>query len=271
MTLRSAILVRPFTWTYLTSPSYSFGKNLVNASVVSYMWLSASKTGKSTTPFDMATSTAAITAGPGDARRRFSTSTSILYPGPDPATTRRPGVRGRGIGPEHRREEEAPMATYVLVHGGGHGGWCYQRVARLLRAEGHEVLTPTLTGLGERAHLLDEHVDLERHVTDVAAVLRFEDLRDVILVGHSYGGMVITGAADREADRVGRLVYLDAATPTNGQSLVDVAGPVINAVRPMGEVVDGIELVLLPGPDAGLLYGVTDPSDLTWMAERLSG
>ncbi len=162
------------------------------------------------------------------------------------------------------------MATYVLVHGGGHGGWCYQRVARLLRAEGHEVLTPTLTGLGERAHLLDERVDLQRHITDVAAVLRFEDLRDVILVGHSYGGMVITGVADRVPERVGRLVYLDAATPRNGQSLVDVAGPVINAVRPMGETVDGMELVLLPAPDAGLLYGVNDPADLAWMAERLT-
>ncbi|HUE09086.1 MAG TPA: alpha/beta hydrolase [Acidimicrobiales bacterium] len=162
------------------------------------------------------------------------------------------------------------MATYVLVHGGGHGGWCYQRVARLLRAEGHEVHTPTLTGLGERAHLLDEQVDLQRHVTDVAALLHFEDLLDVILVGHSYGGMVITGAADRKPERVGRLVYLDAATPVNGQSLEDVAGPVINAVRPMGQVVDGIELVLWPGPDAGLLYGVTDPEDLAWMAERLT-
>jgi pimeloyl-ACP methyl ester carboxylesterase len=162
------------------------------------------------------------------------------------------------------------MATYVLVHGGGHGGWCYQRVARILRAEGHEVHTPTLTGLGDRSHLLDDRVDLERHVEDVAALLHFEDLRDVILVGHSYGGMVITGAADRAADRVGRLVYLDAATPVQGQSLVDVAGPVINAVRPMGETVDGIELVLLPAPDAALLYGVTDPADLAWMAERLT-
>ncbi len=162
------------------------------------------------------------------------------------------------------------MATYVLVHGGGHGGWCYQRVARILRTEGHDVYTPTLTGLGERAHLLDDRVDLDRHVADVAAVLRFEDLHDVTLVGHSYGGMVITGAADREPDRVGRLVYLDAATPVHGQSLVDVAGPVINAVRPMGEVVDGIELVLLPGPEAGMLYGVTDPSDLAWMADRLT-
>ena len=163
------------------------------------------------------------------------------------------------------------MATYVLVHGGGHGGWCYQRVARILRAAGHEVYTPTLTGLGERAHLLDHRVDLNRHIDDVVAVLHFEDLRDVILVGHSYGGMVITGIADRAADRVGKLVYLDAANPVNGQSLVDVSGPIIEAVRPMGTVVDGMELVLLPGPDAGLLYGVTDPADLAWMADRLTG
>ena len=163
------------------------------------------------------------------------------------------------------------MATYVLVHGGGHGGWCYQRVARLLRAEGHEVYTPTLTGVGERAHLLDDRVDLHRHIEDVAAVLDFEDLEDVVLVGHSYGGMVITGAADRVAGRVARLVFLDAANPVNGQSLVDVSGPIIEAVRPMGRVVDGIELVLLPGPDAGLLYGVTDPGDLAWMAQRLTG
>jgi pimeloyl-ACP methyl ester carboxylesterase len=144
-------------------------------------------------------------------------------------------------------------------------------VARILRAEGHEVYAPTLTGLGERAHLLDDRVDLNRHIEDVVAVLRFEDLRDVILVGHSYGGMVITGIADRAADRVGKLVYLDAANPVNGQSLVDVSGPFIEAVRPMGTVVDGIELVLLPGPEAGLLYGVSDPADLAWMADRLTG
>jgi pimeloyl-ACP methyl ester carboxylesterase len=163
------------------------------------------------------------------------------------------------------------MATYVLVHGGGHGGWCYQRVARLLRGAGHEVYTPTLTGLGERAHLLNETVDLNLHIHDIAAVLEFDDLRDVVLVGHSYGGMVITGVADREADRVGRLVYLDAATPINGQSLVDVAGPIIEAVRPSGETVNGVELVLLPSPEAGMFYGVNDPADLAWMAQRLTG
>lgn len=114
------------------------------------------------------------------------------------------------------------MATFVLVHGGGHGGWCYQRVARLLRRAGHEVAAPTLTGLGERSHIL------------------------------------------------GKLVYLDAANPANGQSLVDVAGPVIEMTRPAGKVVDGVELVLLPSPDAGAFYGVTDPEDLAWMADRLT-
>jgi pimeloyl-ACP methyl ester carboxylesterase len=163
------------------------------------------------------------------------------------------------------------MATYVLVHGGGHGGWCYQRVARILRSAGHEVHTPTMTGLGERSHLLGPEVDLDMHIRDIIAVLQYEDLRNVILVGHSYGGMVVTGVADHAAERVGRLVYLDAATPVNNQSLLDVAGPIIEAVRPQGRVVDGVELVLLPTPDAGRLYGVTDPDDLAWMAERLTG
>jgi pimeloyl-ACP methyl ester carboxylesterase len=163
------------------------------------------------------------------------------------------------------------MATYVLVHGGGHGGWCYQRVARRLRDAGHDVYTPTLTGLGERSHLLHPDIDLDTHITDVVNVLRFEGLTDVLLVGHSYGGMVITGAADRAADRVAALVYLDAANPRNGESLVDVAGPMINMTRPLGAVVDDTELVLLPTPDAGRFYGVADDDDVAWMADKLTG
>jgi pimeloyl-ACP methyl ester carboxylesterase len=163
------------------------------------------------------------------------------------------------------------MATYVLVHGGGHGGWCYQRVSRRLRQAGHEVYAPTLTGLGERSHLVGPSVDLNLHVQDVVAVMHYEDLEDVILVGHSYGGMVITGVADQAPGRVGKLVYLDAANPKNGESLVDVAGPIIEMTRPAGQVVNGVELVLLPSPDGGTLYGVTDPGDLAWMASRLTG
>jgi pimeloyl-ACP methyl ester carboxylesterase len=163
------------------------------------------------------------------------------------------------------------VATYVLVHGGGHGGWCYQKVKRILEADGHEVFAPSMTGLAERSHLLSPAVDLDMHITDIVQVLHAWDLRDVVLVGHSYGGMVITGVADRATERIGKLVYLDAANPTNGQSLVDVAGPIIEAVRPMGVTVDGVELVLLPAPEAGLFYGVTDPDDLAWMADRLTG
>ena len=161
-------------------------------------------------------------------------------------------------------------ATYVLVHGGGHGGWCYQKVARRLRTMGHEVHTPTMTGLGERAHLMAPDIDLDLQIEDIVALLRFEGLREVILVGHSYGGMVITGVADRAADRVGHVVYLDAANPEDGQSLEDVAGPMMSLARQAGRTVDGIELVLWPFPGAGQFYGVTDPDDLAWMDDKLT-
>lgn len=161
------------------------------------------------------------------------------------------------------------MATYVLVHGGGHGGWCYQKVARLLRAEGHEVVCPTLTGLGERVHLLNPDVDLDTHITDVVNTLHYEDLRNVILAGHSYGGMVITGVADRALDRVGHLVYLDAALPRNGESLADVAPEMMAAAHEGARVIDGVELVVFPGEDPLNNFGVTDPDDIAWMSTRL--
>jgi pimeloyl-ACP methyl ester carboxylesterase len=161
------------------------------------------------------------------------------------------------------------MATYVLVHGGAHGGWCYRKVAPLLRRAGHEVSVPTLTGLGERSHLASPNVDLDMHIRDICAVLYYEDLRDVILVGHSYGGMVITGVADRASDRIGKLVYLDAANPVNGQSLVDITGTMIEGLRPAGKVVNGVELVLFPGTEPLPHYGVTDPDDIAWMEQRL--
>ena len=117
------------------------------------------------------------------------------------------------------------MATFVLVHGGFHGGWCYSRVAGLLRALGHDVFTPTLSGVGERAHLAAQAINLETHVEDVAALFRTEDLTDVILCGHSYGGVVITGVAGQVGERIRTLFYLDASIPDDGQSLFDVIGP----------------------------------------------
>ncbi|MBK6737894.1 MAG: alpha/beta hydrolase [Haliea sp.] len=162
------------------------------------------------------------------------------------------------------------MSTYVLVHGGGHGGWCYQRVARIMRAKGHDVYTPTLTGLGEREHLVSKAVDLDMHITDITKVLQFEGLHDVILVGHSYGGMVITGVADRATDRIGHLVFLDAANPENGQSLADLAGEIITMTRNDGRMVDGIEMVLYPGTDPMNYFGVTDAEQLEWMKPKLT-
>jgi pimeloyl-ACP methyl ester carboxylesterase len=112
--------------------------------------------------------------------------------------------------------------TFVLVHGAWSGGWCYHKVADRLRARGHRVFTPTLTGQGERAHLGGGAVNLSLHVTDILNVFRYEDLRDVVLAGHSYGGMVITAVGDRIAERIRALVYLDAFLPDDGQSLFDI-------------------------------------------------
>jgi pimeloyl-ACP methyl ester carboxylesterase len=114
------------------------------------------------------------------------------------------------------------MATFVIVHGAWSGAHAWRWIRPLLRAAGHEVVTPSLTGLGERAHLATAATDLDTHITDVAAVLHFEDLHDVVLVGHSYGGMVITGVADRAPERIGHLVYLDADVPREGESDLDL-------------------------------------------------
>jgi pimeloyl-ACP methyl ester carboxylesterase len=115
------------------------------------------------------------------------------------------------------------MTTYVLVHGAWHGGWKWRFVAPMLRHAGHEVFTPTLTGLGERAHLARPGIGLDLHVQDVVALMEMEDLRDVVLLGHSYGGMVVTGVAERAPERIRRLVYLDAFVPENGKCLLDYA------------------------------------------------
>lgn len=161
------------------------------------------------------------------------------------------------------------MAIFVLVHGGGHGGWCYQKVSALLRCAGHDVYTPTLTGLGERKHLLSADTNLSTHITDIVHTLVYEDLRDVILVGHSYGGMVITGVADRAAARIRELVYLDAAHPHDGQSLVDTAPEAMAFARSSSQTVNGIELVMWPNDDMVAAMGVSDPEDEAVLRARM--
>ena len=160
------------------------------------------------------------------------------------------------------------MASFVLVHGGGHGGWCWKPVAERLRAQGHVVHAPTLSGLGDRRHLLTAQTGLRTHVEDIAALLFHEDLRYVVLVGHSYGGMVITGAADRMPDRIKRLVYLDAAIPVDGERLVD-SSPGLAAFDD-SRLVEGVRLGLWPENAIGSLYGIGDPALADWALARLS-
>ena len=122
------------------------------------------------------------------------------------------------------------MATIVLIHGGTSGGWAWKPIASKLRDEGHEVYTPTLTGLGERVHLLNREIGLDTHITDIVNVLFFEDLHDVILAGHSVAGMIITGVADQVPERISRLIFLDAFLPENEESIMDLLIPELRKV-----------------------------------------
>lgn len=117
------------------------------------------------------------------------------------------------------------MATFVIIHGAWAGGYEFHTVASLLRQAGHEVYTPTLTGLSERVHLAHPNIDLDTHIQDILAVLEYEDLRHVILVGYSYGGMIASGVAERIPERLGHVVYVDAFLPTNDQSVAEIVGP----------------------------------------------
>jgi pimeloyl-ACP methyl ester carboxylesterase len=158
------------------------------------------------------------------------------------------------------------MATFVLVHGTGHGGWCWQKVAPLLRARGSDVYTPTLTGVGDRSHLLVCGVDLATHITDVASLLFYEDISDVVLVGHSYAGMVITGVAANVPERLKVLVYLDAYVPDDGQSELDLWPEDMRAaIQADAESSRGLR----PPPSAAFL-GITDPEMAEWVTARVT-
>ena len=160
------------------------------------------------------------------------------------------------------------MSTFVLVHGAWHGGWVWQRVARELRTAGHDVHTPTLTGVSDRAHLLTPATGLATHVQDVAAHLAAYDLTDVVLVGHSYAGQVVTGVADRVPERLRTRVYLDAFVGADGDAAIDL----------LPATVAGHYRESVAGPGFGWLIpvrsltvlGVTGEADLAWLGPRLT-
>jgi len=152
--------------------------------------------------------------------------------------------------------------TFLVCHGAWSGGWSWKKMFPLMQAAGHRLLVPTYTGLGDREHLANPAIDLETHIQDVLSVIKFEDLSDIVLLGHSYGGMVATGVADRARDRVAQLIYLDAFVPRNGQSLLDLNEP----ARPTMEALtkSGDTWRVPPNPTSA----DTPEADLEWLAKR---
>src|SRR6201991_4816499 len=154
--------------------------------------------------------------------------------------------------------------TFVLVHGAWHGGWCWRRVADLLEKQGHKVFAPALTGVGESSHLLSKDINLDTHITGIVNVFKWEDLKDVCLVVHSYGGYPGSGALEQIGDRVSSIVWLDAFKPENGQRAFDTASPVAR---------DGIEAAVAHGEPgrpapAAHLFGVNE-ADRAWVESKL--
>ncbi len=154
--------------------------------------------------------------------------------------------------------------TFVLLHGAWHGGWCYSRVARLLRSKGYDVFTPTLTGLGERFHLASPAINASTHVRDVLNVIAFEGLDDIVLVGHSYGGQIITAVADAVPDKIRSLVYLDAFVGEDGKSLFDMNGP--SATAAYVDIAQSNGGGTLP-PLSSAVFGVNS-ADQAWVDQR---
>src|SRR5438045_6154007 len=154
------------------------------------------------------------------------------------------------------------MATSFLVcHGAGSSGWAWKKMHPLISAAGHRLVTPTYTGVGERVHLANPSIDLETHIQDILNIIKYEDLRDIVLVGHSYGGMVATGVADRARDLISQLIYIDAFVPEDGQSLLDLNEP---ARARMQELVRAGEWRVPPNPTPP----DTPAADLAWLPER---
>jgi pimeloyl-ACP methyl ester carboxylesterase len=160
------------------------------------------------------------------------------------------------------------MSTFVLVHGAWHGGWCWDRVAPLLRAAGHEVHAPTLTGLSERAHLLSPQVGLDTHVEDVVRLVDTLGLTDVVLVGHSYAGQIVTAVADRRPAAIRLRVHLDAFVGTDGEAARDLLPETVEHHWAESAAEAGFGW-LVPVRKLSVL-GVTDPADVDWLTPKLT-
>jgi pimeloyl-ACP methyl ester carboxylesterase len=172
-----------------------------------------------------------------------------------------------GMGTE-AASAQTTAQTFVLVHGAWHGGWCWRRVADRLRADGHQVFTPTQTGLGERKHLMSKDITLDIFTKDIANVIEPEELSNVILVGHSFGGLAISGVADTMPERIRHLVYLDSLMVEGGKTPFDSLPPdVVAGRRKAAEETSGGLSLPVPPPSA---FGVSDAKDTDWVKRRLT-
>ena len=152
--------------------------------------------------------------------------------------------------------------TFLVCHGAWSAGWAWKKMRPLMQAAGHCLVTPSYTGLGERSHLAHPAIDLEAHIQDMLNVIKYEDLRDIVLIGHSYGGMVATGVADRARDRIAQLIYLDAFVPRDGQSLFDLNEVALTKMREAAHDTDGWRIPPMPTPPD------TEVADVEWLMER---
>jgi pimeloyl-ACP methyl ester carboxylesterase len=158
--------------------------------------------------------------------------------------------------------------TFVLVHGAWHGGWCWRRVIAILRSAGHVVFAPTLAGFGERVHLIRPDLTIEDFATDIVNVITAEELGDIILVGHSFGGNPVSAVADRVPDQLRHLVYIDTLLLRNGESGFSQLDPAIVAQRiELAQDTSGGLTIPPPSPEA---FGVTDPADAEWLRRQLT-
>jgi pimeloyl-ACP methyl ester carboxylesterase len=152
--------------------------------------------------------------------------------------------------------------TFLVCHGAWSAGWAWKKMHPLMHSTGHRLLTPTYTGLGERVHLADPSIDLDTHIQDILNVIKYEDLHDLVLIGHSYGGMVATGVADRARDVISQLIYLDAFVPGDGQSLLDLNESARSRMQELARSGDGWRVPPNPTPPD------TEPADVAWLSER---
>lgn len=156
----------------------------------------------------------------------------------------------------------SPSKTFLVCHGAWSAGWAWKKMHPLMQAAGHRLVTPSYTGLGERAHLAHSGIDLDAHIEDMLAVIKYEDISDIVLVGHSYGGMVATGVADRARDKIRQLIYIDAFVPQDGQSLLDLNEVARPRMQELAKTGDGWRVPPNPTPSD------TPPADVEWLNAR---